>query len=274
MGTFAQDLSYSLRSLGKVPAFTAVAIVTLALGVGANSAIFSVVNAVLLRPLPFAEAERLVHLAWDGNGYLQSLSAMKFQYWHDYTRSFESMATWRSSVARAALDGAPSTIRLLAASRDFFAVVGNAVARGHGFTPADFGPGGPSVAIVSHAMWETRFGRATDVAARIPPGRSNGVRSLPATSRRSASPASPDDRSGPPMRPVGRRSRSSMTPLRAGTSPARIRSDCASTSAASEGPSPILRAKASLTIATGEPPGASVESNDRPPIRLMPSVSK
>jgi putative ABC transport system permease protein len=86
MGTFGQDLSYSLRSLRKAPAFTGVAIVTLALGVGANSAIFSVVNAVLLRPLPFADAERVVNLAWDGGGYLQSLSATKFQYWHDHTR--------------------------------------------------------------------------------------------------------------------------------------------------------------------------------------------
>ena len=79
MGTLGQDLAYSLRSLRKAPTFTAVAIVTMALGVGANSAIFSVVNAVLLRPLPFADAERVVNLAWDGSGYLQSLSATKFQ---------------------------------------------------------------------------------------------------------------------------------------------------------------------------------------------------
>jgi putative ABC transport system permease protein len=81
MGTLAQDLSYALRSLRKAPAFTGVAIVTLALGVGANSAIFTVLNAVLLRPLPFADAERVVNLTWDGRGYLQSLSAPKFQYW-------------------------------------------------------------------------------------------------------------------------------------------------------------------------------------------------
>ena len=132
MGTLGQDLSYSLRSLRKAPAFTAVAIVTLALGVGANSAIFSAVNAVLLRPLPFADAERVVNLAWDGSGYLQSLSATKFQYWHDHARSFDAMATWRSSVARAAVDGEPSTIRALAVSPGFFAAVGNAPVRGRG----------------------------------------------------------------------------------------------------------------------------------------------
>src|SRR6185436_7964981 len=104
MGTVGQDLSYSLRSLGMAPAFTVAAIVTLALGVGANSAIFSVVNAVLLRPLPFADAGRVVNLAWDGNGDLQSLSATKFQFWHDHTQSLDATATWQSSVARAAVD--------------------------------------------------------------------------------------------------------------------------------------------------------------------------
>jgi predicted permease len=165
MGTLGQDLSYSLRSLRKAPAFTAVAIVTLTLGIGANSAIFSVVNAVLLRPLPFADAERVVHLAWDGSGYLQSLSATKFQYWHDHARSFDAMATWRSSVARAAVDAEPPTIRVLAVSPDFFAVVGNGQARGHGFTP-DLVPDGPSVAIIADAMWQTRFARAADVTGR------------------------------------------------------------------------------------------------------------
>jgi putative ABC transport system permease protein len=168
MGTLGQDLSYSLRSLRKAPAFTGVAIVTLALGVGANSAIFSVVNAVLLRPLPFANAERVVNLAWDGSGYLQLLSATKFQYWHDHARSFDAMATWRSSVARAAVDGEPSAIRALAVSPGFFTVVGNAPARGHGFTPADLVPGGPSIAIIS-----TRCGRrASDARQTWPAGRS------------------------------------------------------------------------------------------------------
>jgi putative ABC transport system permease protein len=166
MGTLGHDLSYSLRSLRKAPAFTAVAIVTLALGVGANSAIFSVVNAVLLRPLPFAEADRIVNLTWDGGDHLQSLSATKFQYWHDHARSFDAMATWRSSVARAAVNGELSIIRALAVSTGFFAVVGDAPVRGRGFTPADFAPDGPSVAMISHAMWETRFGRAADVGGR------------------------------------------------------------------------------------------------------------
>ncbi len=163
MGTLSQDLLYSLRSLRRAPAFTAMAVVTLALGIGANSALFSVVNAVLLQPVPFAHPDRVVHLAWDGGGHLQSLSATKFQYWHDHARSFDAMATWRPRVAAASLQGESSTLHALEVSGDFFAVVGHAPARGPGFAPADRAPDGPGVAIISHAMWDRRFARAADL---------------------------------------------------------------------------------------------------------------
>jgi putative ABC transport system permease protein len=154
MGTLRQDLSYSLRSLLKAPAFTAVAIITLALGVGANSAIFSVLNAVLLRPLPFPHAERVVNLAWEGGGHLQALSPVKFQYWHDHARSFAAVATWRSSLAQADIAGETAMVRALAVSSDFFEVVGVAA------------PGGPGLAMISHAMWQNRFAGATDAVGR------------------------------------------------------------------------------------------------------------
>jgi putative ABC transport system permease protein len=166
MGTCGQDFSYSLRSLHKAPAFTSVAIITLALGVGANSAIFSVLNAVLLRPLPFSEAERVVNLAWDGSGYLEQLSSAKFQYWHDHIRSFDAMATWRSSLEQAGIAGETSTVRALAVSHDFFEVVRYTPARGRGFESTDVAPGGPSVAIISQSRWQTRFAGAADVVGR------------------------------------------------------------------------------------------------------------
>jgi putative ABC transport system permease protein len=166
MGTFGQDWSYSLRSLLKAPAFTAVAVVTLALGVGANSAIFSVLNAVLLRPLPFSDAERVVNLAWEGGGYLQSLSSAKFQYWHDHARSFEAMATWQSTREQADIADERSTLRALAVSGGFFEVVGYTPAHGRGFGSGDFAPGAPGVAIISQAMWQTRFAGAADVVGR------------------------------------------------------------------------------------------------------------
>ena len=119
MGTLGQDLLYSLRSLGKAPAFTATAIVTLALGIGANSAIFSVVNAVLLRPLPFADAGRIVHLAWDGGGYLQSLSAISSS---TGTTMRDRSTRWPRGGRRwceVNVEGEPSTVHALAVSRDF-----------------------------------------------------------------------------------------------------------------------------------------------------------
>ena len=79
MNALGQDLVYALRSLSRARWFTAIVVLTLALGIGANSAIFSVVDAVLLRPLPFADPGRVVNVAWDGSGSLQSLSAVKFQ---------------------------------------------------------------------------------------------------------------------------------------------------------------------------------------------------
>lgn len=166
MATLVHDLLYSLRSLRKAPTFTAVAIVTLAFGIGANSALFSVVNAVLLRPVPFADPERIVHLAWDGGGHLQSLSGMKFQYWRDHAQSFGAVATWQSKVVPANIAAAPATAHALAVSGDFFEVVGHAPTRGPGFTRPDFVPGGAGVAIISHAIWEARFARAPDLAGR------------------------------------------------------------------------------------------------------------
>ena len=100
MNAVRQDVVYALRTFVRTPGFTAMAVLTLALGIGVNSAIFSVVDAVLLRPLPFPGAERVVDVAWEGGGHLQRLSALKFQHWKDNTRSFEAMATWQPRPAR------------------------------------------------------------------------------------------------------------------------------------------------------------------------------
>jgi putative ABC transport system permease protein len=166
MNALRQDLVYALRSLLRAPGFTAMVVLTLALGIGANSAIFSALDAVLLRPLPFPDAERVVNIAWNGSGYLQPLSAVKFQYWYDHARSFDAMATWRHSLGRVDIGGEVSAVRALGVSRDFFQVVGYTPTLGRGFVAAEHVPGGPRVAVISRAMWRTHFGGAADVVGR------------------------------------------------------------------------------------------------------------
>ena len=166
MHALGQDLMYALRSLLRVPVFAATVVLTLALGIGATSAVFSVLDAILLRPLPFPDADRVVNVAWDGSGHLQLLSSAKFQYWHDHARSFDAMATWRSLPGRVDLGGEVAAVRVLRVSRDFLQVVGYTPPLGRGFGPAEDVPGGPGVAIVSHAMWRTRFGGAAGVVGR------------------------------------------------------------------------------------------------------------
>ena len=163
MNALGQDLVYALRSLIRARWFTAMVVLTLALGIGANSAIFSVVDAVLLRPLPFPDAGRVVNVAWEGSGYLQALSAVKFQYWRDHARAFDAMATWQSQAGRVDTGREVSAVRTLGVSRDFLQVVGYPPALGRGFAAAEHVPGDPAVAIISQRMWRTHFGGARDV---------------------------------------------------------------------------------------------------------------
>ena len=166
MNAIQQDLAYALRSLGRTPGFAITVVLTLALGIGANSAIFSAVDTVLLRPLPFPDAERVENVAWDGSGYLQSSSATKFQYWHDHARSFEAMATWRHVLARVDTGTEVSAVQTLGVSRDFLRVLGFTPRLGRGFVTAEHVSGSPMVAVISHAMWRTHFGGAADVVGR------------------------------------------------------------------------------------------------------------
>jgi predicted permease len=166
MSAVKQDVVYGMRSLRKTPAFTATVVLTLTLGIGANSAIFSVVDAVLLRPLPFPQAERVVNVAWDGSGYLQALSATKFQYWRDHARSFDAMATWQSLLARVEIGGEVSAARTLRVSHDFLQVLGYAPAVGRGFVAAEYSKDGSNVAMISHGAWRTHFGSSGDVVGR------------------------------------------------------------------------------------------------------------
>ena len=155
------DLRFGLRILRRSPVFTVVAVGTLALGIGANSAIFSVVNAVLLQPLPFPDTRSLVSV-WDGGH-----SIAEFTYIRDRSRTLESVATYfpRYGVS---LSSTEEPVRLTSAqvSAEFFDVLRVNPLRGRFFNRGEDGPGANRVVVISHALWRDRFGSDPDIVGR------------------------------------------------------------------------------------------------------------
>ncbi|HEX6051938.1 MAG TPA: ABC transporter permease [Gemmatimonadaceae bacterium] len=158
-----QDVRYATRVLRNHPGYTLAAAVTFALGIGASTAIYSVVNAVLLRSLPYAEPDRLVVL-WerhDGRGRERNVvSVPNFEAWRERTRSFEAMAGVVPYPATIA--GSPNAERVMGAevSPGYFRMLGVAPALGRGFTADEEASGGANVIVLSDAFWRTRFGAA------------------------------------------------------------------------------------------------------------------
>ena len=168
--SFAQDIRYALRSLRKSPGFAAIAVLILALGIGANTAIFSLVNAVLLRPLPFAEPERLVMLWQDGTavggGERVNPSAATYVDWQTRTQSFEDMALFEVYTYNLTESGDPARIGGLRTTTNLFDVLGMQPLVGRTFTAEDEGPGAPPGAFLSEAFWAERFGSAPGLVGR------------------------------------------------------------------------------------------------------------
>src|SRR3989440_462158 len=158
MHTLLQDLRYGVRMLLKKPGFTLVAVITLALGIGANTAIFTVVNAVMLRPLPFPEPERVMWIGLDLSGGGMSASQPKFIFWRDHNQSFEAMAATQGVGSGINLAGGdePEYVRGMRVSVDFFRVLGTNPLVGRGFTPQEDSPTGERVVILSHDLWQRR----------------------------------------------------------------------------------------------------------------------
>ncbi len=164
MDVIRQDLGYAVRSFVRAPRFTVVAVLTLALGIGASSAVFSVLDGVVLRPLPFPEPERFVHLAWDhGRGATSALTGLQLGYWTENTRSFEAVATYRSFQARVEEGDRPVGLPGLRASAGFLTALGWTPALGRDFTADEDVPDGPAVALVSDAFWRGRFDASPNV---------------------------------------------------------------------------------------------------------------
>ncbi len=161
MESLLQHIRDAFRTLRKTPGFTAVAVLTLALGIGANTAIFSVVNAVLLQPLSYPNPDRLVELVWtsaDGNNDVASIP--KFNVWRQQTQVFDSVAAYDFAGPGINLTEGdrPEQVKGIRVSADYFRVFGAPMAIGRAFTAEEDRPGGPAVAVISNGLWRSRFG--------------------------------------------------------------------------------------------------------------------
>jgi putative ABC transport system permease protein len=158
MDTLRQDLAYAVRRLAHAPGFSFVAVATLALGIGANSAIFSVVHAVLLKPLPYPEPERLVMVSavWEGKPVV--VSPLNFLDISAACRSFEGLSAVDGGGVTLTGRGAPARLEGSFVSASFFDVLGARPVLGRGFLPEENEPGRNKVVVLGHALWRGRFG--------------------------------------------------------------------------------------------------------------------
>ncbi|HEX8283358.1 MAG TPA: ABC transporter permease [Pyrinomonadaceae bacterium] len=170
METLRQDVRFGLRTLLKRPGFTLVAVVTLALGIGANSAIFSVVNAVVLRPLPYAAPERLVALWGNLNqkGFEElEVSAPEYADFRGRgAHVFEDVAAYYESGFNMTGAGEPERIQGVRATASLFSTLGVAPLTGRAYTEEEDRPGAPDVAVISHSLWRRRFNSDPSVVGK------------------------------------------------------------------------------------------------------------
>src|SRR5213595_3963843 len=162
------DLRYAARQLIKNPGFTAVAALTLALGIGANTAVFSVINATLLRPFPYENPERLVILQErNAGGGLEDVSYLNFADWRSQSASFESMAAQREGESfNFSGSGEPERLQGQIVSSNFFLTLGIRPFRGRDFVAEDDRPGAMPVTILSYGFWQRRFGADESVVGK------------------------------------------------------------------------------------------------------------
>jgi len=159
MESFLQDLKHSIRMFASSPGFTITAVLAIALGIGANTAIFSLINRVLLEPMPYPEPDRFVffmNVFPQGSG--QGASPAKFNFWKEQTQSVEYASAWRFGVANYNTDGNPEQIQATQASADFFRLLGAKVLYGRTFSKEEDLPRGPNVVVLANGFWQRRFG--------------------------------------------------------------------------------------------------------------------
>ena len=167
MDTLMQDVRYAARRLRRTPGFTLVAVLTLALGIGANSAIFSVVEAVLLRSLPFPQPDRLVRLFNVREGTDFPVSGANYLDFRRQDQLFTGVAAYTSGGdLNLTGTGEPTRLQGATVSGELFEVLGARPVLGRSLGPADNEPGAEQVAVLSHSLWQERFGGERDVVGR------------------------------------------------------------------------------------------------------------
>ena len=168
MTGFVSDLRYAFRAVFKNPRFSLVAVGALALGIGANAAIFSVVNAVLLQPLPYPDASRLVRLCREFQGQPQCAESIpKYTAW-SRAQAFDAMAAYDFAGPGLNLSGGdrPEQIKGIHVSEGYFRVFGATAEAGRTFSAREDAPGGPRVAVIKHKLWTTRFASDAQMVGR------------------------------------------------------------------------------------------------------------
>jgi putative ABC transport system permease protein len=170
MGTLWQDVRFGLRLMAKKPGFTFIGVLALALGIGANTAIFSVVNAVLLSPLPYQHPERLVWI-WEtnpgGDIKTEPASMPNFNDWRTQSQSFEEIAGFSNAAVTLTSEHEPERIPGSIITANFFSVLGVQPLMGRSFAAEENGPKGARVVILSHGLWQRRFGGNPNIVGQV-----------------------------------------------------------------------------------------------------------
>jgi predicted permease len=165
MNTLLQDVRYGLRMLARNPGFAAVAVLTLALGIGANTALFTVVNTVLLHPLPYPDSGRIVNITRRGGG---TVSVPMFTFWQQSNSLLEDLTAYDFVSQAFNLSGGdrPELVQGLKVSRNYFRLLGANPVLGRTFTVEEDRPGGPQVLLLSYSLWQRRFGGKASIVGK------------------------------------------------------------------------------------------------------------
>ena len=166
-----RDLRYAVRTWRRTPGFTLIAVLTMGLGIGATTAVFTIVNGVLLKPLPYPEADRLVdlqHLApgLDIPGGTAPISATQLFSYREHNQVFEALGLWTQRTATVEGDGEPEQVQMLLVTHGTLQALAVPPARGRAFSPADDAPGSPETVVLAHGYWQRRFGGDPGVMGR------------------------------------------------------------------------------------------------------------